>query len=103
MHHSNTDDINPAEKGSWEPIKYRFKHLPVHIALLHTGKVLAFGGSGNDETRSNNPYPAEIFEPDHVDIIDDDHHENHGHDHNYHSDCNRENINSNSKGTVWTN
>jgi hypothetical protein len=45
----------------WEPIKYRFKHLPVHIALLHTGKVFAFGGSGTDEKSLKNPHPAEIF------------------------------------------
>jgi hypothetical protein len=58
---NNTD---PTKAGLWEPIKYRFKHLPIHIALLHTGKVLAFGGSGNDENHLNSPFPAEIFEPD---------------------------------------
>src|SRR5438876_6626750 len=58
---ANTD---PAKVGLWEPIKYRFKHLPIHLALLHTGKVLAFGGSGNDENHLNSPFPAEIFEPD---------------------------------------
>ena len=46
----------------WEPIKYRFKHLPVHVVLLHTDKVLAFGGSGNDETSLKIPHPTEIFE-----------------------------------------
>jgi hypothetical protein len=60
-HASNHDD---SSKGMWQPIKYRFKYLPVHIALLHTGKVLAFGGSGNDERYLTNPYPSEIFEPD---------------------------------------
>src|SRR5438874_13299268 len=63
MNHNNNDP-NPAQKALWEPIKYRFKHLPIHVALLHTGKVLAFGGSGNDENHLNNPYPAEVFEPD---------------------------------------
>jgi galactose oxidase-like protein len=58
------DDSDPAKVGLWEPIKFRFKHLPVHIALLHTGKVLAFGGSGNDENHFNDIFPAEIFEPD---------------------------------------
>ena len=33
------------------------------MALLHTGKVLAFGGSGNDEHNLHNPLPAEIFDP----------------------------------------
>ena len=59
---SNNSDYS--NKGMWEPVKYRFKHLPVHVALLHTGKVLAFGGSGNDETHLTKPHPAEIFEPD---------------------------------------
>jgi len=59
------DNSSPMQKGRWEPIKYRFKHLPVHVALLHTGKVLAFGGSGNDDTSLRSPHPAEIFEPNH--------------------------------------
>jgi len=58
---SNKED--PSIYGQWEPVKYRFQHLPVHVALLSTGKVLAFGGSGNDPKHLNNPYPAEIFEP----------------------------------------
>jgi hypothetical protein len=57
--HSDTTEY----KGSWEPIQYRFKHLPVHMALLHTGKVLAFGGSGNDQYNLGNPLPGEIFDP----------------------------------------
>ena len=49
--------------GQWEPIKYRFEELPVHMALLHTGKVLAFGGSGNEPRDLRDPHPAEIFDP----------------------------------------
>lgn len=45
---------NLATKGEWRIIKPRFKNLPVHIALLHTGKVLGFGGSGNDEKKLQN-------------------------------------------------
>ena len=57
---SNNKEVEPSIKGLSEPIKYRFKHLPVHLALLHSGNVLAFGGSGNDEIvrtqqRSLNP------------------------------------------------
>jgi hypothetical protein len=52
--------------GYWEPIKYKFKHLPVHMALLHTGQVLAFGGSGNDPRYLKNPFPADIFEPNEI-------------------------------------
>jgi hypothetical protein len=48
--------------GWWEPVQYRLRHLPIHLALLHTGKILGFGGSGNDETNPT-PYPAEIWDP----------------------------------------
>jgi hypothetical protein len=58
------DDTGPpAERGEWEPVEHRFEHLPIHIALLHTGKVLAFGGSGNDEYHLHDPHPAELFDP----------------------------------------
>src|SRR6266516_6128756 len=60
---NSNNTAEPASKGSWEPIYYRFKNLPVYLALLHSGKVLAFGGSGNDETHLDDAYPAEIFEP----------------------------------------
>lgn len=53
---------NPAALGQWENIRYRFKHLPVHMAVLKTGKVLAFGGSGNDDLNPT-PYPAETWDP----------------------------------------
>ena len=58
--------------GRWEPIEHEFNHLPVHTALLHTGKVLAFGGSGNDETQFSDPYPAELFDPEtgEVSVVD---------------------------------
>jgi hypothetical protein len=52
-----------AQIGEWQPIHYRFKSLPVHVALLHTGKVLAFGGSGNDQERLKQPWPAEVWDP----------------------------------------
>lgn len=52
-----------AQKGVWEPIRFSFKGLPVHMALLHTGKVLAFAGSGNDEHSFENPHPAELWDP----------------------------------------
>jgi hypothetical protein len=54
---------DPAVVGEWEPIEHSFESLAIHTALLHTGKVLAVGGSGNDETRLRNPYPAELFDP----------------------------------------
>ena len=45
-HNILSNKTDPTLYGEWEPIKYRFRYLPVHMALLHTGKVLAFGGSG---------------------------------------------------------
>ncbi len=50
--------------GEWEIIQPHFKHLPVHVALLHNGKVLAFGGSGNDPSKLRRWDKPEIFEPD---------------------------------------
>jgi hypothetical protein len=51
-----------AKLGSWELQPHRFNNLPVHMALLHTGKVLAFGGSCNDDTRLTSPYDAELWD-----------------------------------------
>lgn len=64
-----TEKSDPAIYGQWEPIidKYKFNFLPVHMALLHTGKVLAFAGSGNDPKYLSSPHPAEIFEPGEID------------------------------------
>lgn len=57
------EKINPSEKGEWKIIKPRFKNLPVHVALLYTGQVLAFGGSGNDQRKLKKWDKPEIFEP----------------------------------------
>ena len=54
------DKNDPSIYGAWEPIKYRFSHLPVHMALLHTGNVLAFGGSGNDPKHLDNFHESEL-------------------------------------------
>jgi len=35
-----------SQKGEWKTITPKFNGLPLHTALLHTGKVLTFGGSG---------------------------------------------------------
>lgn len=55
-------ESDPALDGQWEPIEHHCRHLPVHMALLHTGKVLAFGGSGNDQYRLCHPHPAELWD-----------------------------------------
>ncbi len=59
----NSEIEDPAEVGRWEPIRSRFHHLPVHMALLHTGRVLAFGGSGNHPPDLKRPFGAEIWNP----------------------------------------
>ena len=58
---SGQDDAKT--KGQWEPVQYRNHNLPVHVALLHTGKVLTFGGSCNDRTYLPAPRPAELWDP----------------------------------------
>lgn len=52
-----------ASQGRWTVADEKLSHLPVHVALLHTGQVLAFGGSGNDETHLDDPHPAELWNP----------------------------------------
>jgi hypothetical protein len=42
-------------KGVWRLLPYDSEVLPVHAALLHTGKVLFFAGSGNNAFRFNSP------------------------------------------------
>jgi hypothetical protein len=47
-------DIDKAStKGLWRLLPYLSEVLPVHAALLHTGKVLFFAGSGNSAFRFN--------------------------------------------------
>ena len=44
-----------ATKGVWRLLPYFSEVLPVHAALLHTGKVLFFAGSGNSAFRFKDP------------------------------------------------
>lgn len=44
-----------ATKGVWRLLPYFSEVLPVHAALLHTGKVLFFAGSGNNVFRFKSP------------------------------------------------
>jgi Domain of unknown function (DUF1929) len=48
-------DNDPKIHGSWELLAYESAVLPVHAALLPTGKVLFAAGSGNNGVRFNNP------------------------------------------------
>ncbi|MBI5671030.1 MAG: DUF1929 domain-containing protein [Chloroflexi bacterium] len=56
-------DQDPAKIGRVDEIRFRCHHLPVHVALLHTGKVLLFGGSCNDPKNLSKPAPAELWNP----------------------------------------
>ncbi|TYP90789.1 galactose oxidase-like domain-containing protein [Blastococcus xanthinilyticus] len=40
-----------AEQGAWRLLDFDAEVNPVHAALLHTGDVLLFAGSGNDDVR----------------------------------------------------
>jgi hypothetical protein len=52
-----TLDIDTAQqKGVWRLLPYDSEVLPVHAALLHTGKVLFFAGSGNNAFRFQPPF-----------------------------------------------
>lgn len=45
-------DLDQAEtKGLWRLLTYDSQILPVHTALMHTGKILFFAGSGNSVVR----------------------------------------------------
>jgi hypothetical protein len=44
-----------ASKGTWRLLPYFSEVLPVHAALLNTGKVLFFAGSGNNVFRRSSP------------------------------------------------
>jgi len=46
---STVDVASLATKGVWELLPCHAPLLPVHGAVLHTGRVLLFSGSGNDE------------------------------------------------------
>jgi hypothetical protein len=47
--------------GKWTTLSYTMPINPVHVAILHTGKVLVIAGSGNYP--SNNSYEAAIWDP----------------------------------------
>jgi hypothetical protein len=46
---------DPAAHGAWELLDYHSGVLAVHAAVLRTGKVLFFAGSGNSTVRFNDP------------------------------------------------
>lgn len=56
----STDD--PRLHGRWETIDARFEGAATHVALLHTNKILAFGGSALDPEALPHPAPAELLD-----------------------------------------
>lgn len=48
-------DPDPAREGRWEVLPYKSGVLAVHAALLPTGKVLFFAGSGSSAVRFASP------------------------------------------------
>jgi hypothetical protein len=48
-------DTDPPTDGSWTDLKFSSEVLAVHAAVLHTGKVLFFAGSGNVKQRQESP------------------------------------------------
>jgi hypothetical protein len=50
-----------AQTGTWTTLPYTMPINPVHLALLHNGKVLIVSGSGNDPTVTN--FQAAVWDP----------------------------------------
>ena len=67
-------DPDPATAGSWTDLKFSSEVLAVHAAVLHTGKVMFFAGSGNVKQRQEAPdfgsidhrkiYTSVVWDPD---------------------------------------
>src|SRR5581483_8621342 len=51
----------PPASGTWTTLSYPMPINPVHVALLHTGKVLIVYGSGNDPNNHN--LQAALWDP----------------------------------------
>ncbi len=70
--HSTTANHNQAGFGTliaqaisgdnWQLLPYTSPILPIHAALLRTGKVFFFCGSGNDPSHLNSPYNSVIWD-----------------------------------------
>src|SRR5256884_9298784 len=58
---TTTSVAQPNVQGQWTTRPYAMPINPVHVALLHTGKVLGFSGSGS--VAGNTNYQAAIWAP----------------------------------------
>jgi len=48
-------------QGQWTTLSYTMPINPIHISLLHNGKVLVVSGSGNYPPKTN--YQAAVWDP----------------------------------------
>jgi hypothetical protein len=51
----------PGQNGRWDTLSSTMPINPVHVALMHTGKVLIVSGSGNDP--DNKDFQAGVWDP----------------------------------------
>jgi Domain of unknown function (DUF1929)/Glyoxal oxidase N-terminus len=54
-------EASPSQNGRWETLPFEMPINPVHVALMHTGKVLIVSGSGNDP--DNHDLQAAVWDP----------------------------------------
>jgi hypothetical protein len=54
-------EAQPALNGRWDTLPSDMPINPVHVALMHTGKVLVISGSGNDPDNKN--FQAAVWDP----------------------------------------
>jgi hypothetical protein len=54
-------EAQPTLNGRWDTLPYVMPLNPVHVAMMHTGKVLVVSGSGNDPDNKN--LQAAVWEP----------------------------------------
>jgi hypothetical protein len=52
---------NAGAQGQWQTLPYTMPINPVHMALMHTGKVLVIAGSGN--LPGNTPFETALWDP----------------------------------------
>ncbi|HEX4962135.1 MAG TPA: galactose oxidase-like domain-containing protein [Thermoanaerobaculia bacterium] len=55
------EEKHPELNGRWATLPFHMPINPVHVALMHTGKVLVVSGSGNDPDNQN--FQAAVWNP----------------------------------------
>ena len=54
-------EAHPNQNGRWDTLPFDMPINPVHVAMMHTGKVLIVSGSGNDPDNKN--LQAAVWDP----------------------------------------